>query len=163
MANITLELRRMICNKNEIVKKLETGDENALTIPIAYLLDNTSILEPTFRLISDSGTVGYWRKFNYLHCPNLGRWYYITDIIFMSGGVVEIHCKVDVLMSYSDLILDSTQVINRSEHMQTPLLIDEQLPFDNGTYTSIINIDCPHYFSNHVSYLLKIGGGYSGN
>lgn len=165
MANITLTLYKMVCSRDEVVKKLADGQNDTITIPLAYLLDSTSILEPVFKLANTgdigSDTVGYWRKFNYLHCPNLGRWYYINDIIYLSGGIVELHCTCDVLMTYSDIILNSTQVVDRSEKLQSPLLIDDQMPFNNGTYTEIYNLKTP-YYSNHTTYLLKLGGAYNG-
>ena len=166
MAEITLKLKQMRCDKREIEKDFS---DTVVTVNNVRLKQDTSILNPTFRLANlepvdnvNSNVVAYYRKFNYITCENLGRDYFITDIRFCSGGIVEIDCKVDVLSSYSRLILDSTQVITRAENLQSPLLVDDKLPFDNGTYTEIINIDCPHYFSNHLSYLLKLGGGYSG-
>lgn len=165
MANITLTLYKMVCSRDELVKKLADGQNDTITIPLAYLLDSTSILEPVFKLANTGGigsdTVGYWSKFNYLHCPNLGRWYYINDIVYLSGGIVELHCTCDVLMTYSDIILNSTQVVDRSEKLQSPLLIDDQMPFNNGTYTEIYNLKTP-YYSNHTTYLLKLGGAYNG-
>ena len=65
-------------------------------------------------------------------------------------------------MTFKSDILASTQRINRAEKMVTPCLIDQELPFNNGTFTEVYNINNNKYYSNHISFLLKIGGAYGG-
>lgn len=50
---------------------------------------------------------------NYLYCPELKRYYYITSVNITSGDMCEVLCDVDVLMSFKNDILNSTQNIVR--------------------------------------------------
>ena len=48
-------------------------------------------------------------KCNYFSLPKFDRYYYITDIIMKKGQCIEIHGKVDVLMSFKADIMSSSQ------------------------------------------------------
>ena len=82
-------------------------------------------------------TVGWWRKFNYCYCPNLERYYFITDIIFTRQGLVELNCSVDPLMSFKDDILNSKQLITRQENKQQRYIPDPSLPIHSQVKTEI--------------------------
>lgn len=157
MAVIELDLFKNLSDKIYVSKNIEKVD----TISNVVFKENTSLRQPTF-ILKRGATVGGEINYNYVYCKNVDRYYYITDKKFRSDGLLEIECQTDVLMSFKDKILASTQRINRAEKMVTPCLIDQQLPFNNGTYTEVYNIDNKKYYSNHISYLLKIGGAYSG-
>lgn len=71
------------------------------------------------------------RRANYMYIEDLGRYYFITSHEFDADGldVVRGHC--DVLESWKESILDSTQFIIRQQNEYNLLLIDSMLPREN--------------------------------
>ena len=74
------------------------------TVSNVILKDETNLMEPTF--ILKTNPVVY--NANYLFCEFTSRYYYIESIDAMSGGRIAIHCKIDVLYTYRNEILNST-------------------------------------------------------
>ena len=56
--------------------------------------------QPVFIVAVDKTT----SNLNYCYCPTFNRYYYINDIIYLSGGRAVLKCTVDVLMSWKDNI-----------------------------------------------------------
>lgn len=52
--------------------------------------------------------------YNYAYIPDFLRYYYITDVIYVSANIVEVHCKVDVLACHRADIIASTFYIDRA-------------------------------------------------
>lgn len=63
-------------------------------------------------------------KTNYLYVEEFGRYYYITNIISQNEKLWVIHCHVDVLMSYSELIKQQKAVVARQESTYNLMLDD---------------------------------------
>ena len=154
---ITLKLYKNHSDKTYVKKNIELVD----TISNVVFKESTSLRSPTF-ILKRGVTVGGEINFNYIYCENTKRYYYIVNKVFRADGLLELECHTDVLMTFKSDILASTQRINRAEKMVTPCLIDQQLPFNNGTFTEVYNINNNKYYSNHISFLLKIGGAYGG-
>ena len=66
----------------------------------ATLKQPCSVETPTFILNSNLVSSAD----NYLYCSDFGRYYYITDIVPMTGGQQSVTCSVDPLMSYAEQI-----------------------------------------------------------
>ena len=139
MADITLELYRCPSDERMVSKTLNDKFEfNHITFK-----NDTSIMNPVFIVgaIKDNtepmDTVGWWRKFNYCYCPNLERYYFITDITFTRQGLVELNCSVDPLMSFKEDILASTQLITRQENKIQKYIPDQSLPIHSQVKTQI--------------------------
>lgn len=139
MAEITLELYRCPSDERMVSKALNDKFEfNHITFK-----NDTSIIDPIFIVgaIKDNtepmDTVGWWRKFNYCHCPNLERYYFIRNIVFQKTGLVELQCDVDPLMSFKDDILNSTQLVTRQENKIQKYIPDQSLPIHSATKTEI--------------------------
>lgn len=139
MAEITLELYRCPSDERMVSKTLNDKFE----FKHITFKDDTSIINPVFRVgvIKDNteamDTVGWWRKFNYCYCPNLERYYFITDITYTRQGLVELSCSVDPLMSFKDDILASTQLITRQENKIQKYIPDQSLPIHSQVKTQI--------------------------
>ena len=67
--------------------------------------------------------------FNYIYVPAWSRYYFVTDITVTTGGRVEVRCKVDVLMSYRDDILNTSAHIIRSETKPQLTISDDRNVF----------------------------------
>lgn len=78
------------------------------------LRDSTSLLDPVF-LIAANAPGFHANHINYLYVEQFERYYYITNIISTAQGLWEIHCHVDVLMSYADQIREQTAIVARQE------------------------------------------------
>ena len=85
------------------------------------------ILNPTI-LVQYSDEVSDFTKFNYVQIAKLNRYYYIVNMSFV-GGLCEIQCKCDVLMSHKNSIYASKQyILRQQEKYKNPYLFDDLLP-----------------------------------
>ena len=139
MADITLELYRCPSDERMVSKTLNDKFE----FKHITFKNDTSIINPVFIVgaiknnIEPMDTVGWWRKFNYCYCPNLQRYYFITDITFTRQGFVNLTCSVDPLMSFKDDILNSSQLVTRQENKQQKYLPDQSLPIHSQVKNEI--------------------------
>lgn len=73
-------------------------------------------------------------KFNYVYIPSFGRYYHVTDIEADSGGMVYVHCSVDVRYTFRNDIRNCPCNVLRNEGIGKPtMIIDTQLPVLQNT------------------------------
>lgn len=72
------------------------------------IVGESSIINPTFLI---NGNMLY--EYNYLYCPDFGRYYFIDDIVVVRTGLFRVSCSVDVLMSYREGILGLQAIISK--------------------------------------------------
>jgi hypothetical protein len=101
-------------------------------------------------------------KFNYLKIHKFNRYYYIDNISTI-GGLIEIECRCDVLMSHAKDILASKQYILRQEtKYKNPFLFDNLLPI-----TSEHNYEAKPFgdpvFKKDCGYVLLATTGIGGD
>lgn len=140
---------------NEINKALTLKD----TITSAVIKGNLSYESPVFTLVYD-GTVAH--DINYMYVQELGRYYFITDIINLTGGRYEIRGKVDVLESFKSAVLRLSAVIDKSsETIKRNMFLDDgSFIFENKEFNSVINF--PNGFNDAGEYILITAGGGGG-
>ena len=103
---------------------------------IGTLKNNTSVRNPVIQLkVADYDNA---RQCNYCYIADFSRYYYIDDIRIVNA-IIEISMTVDVLESYKDDILNSTQLVARQENKKNYSIIDDRLPM-----CSDVSITC-HY------------------
>lgn len=95
------------------------------TIDTAHIKDDTSIISPS--IILSYKKISTLKKCNYLYIPSMGRYYYVNDIVLKQGGMYELKCHVDVLMTYKGDIRNITTLILRQERVNNPYIEDSQL------------------------------------
>lgn len=105
---------------NVVDKNLQQPPLN--TLP-GVLRDGSSLLDPVIELQATQPGF-HANQANYLHIPEFGRYYFITNIISTHNQLWEIHAHVDVLMSYKDLIRQQEAIIARQER-QYNLYLDD--------------------------------------
>lgn len=67
-------------------------------------------------------------EFNYCYIPDLQRYYYVVDSIFMTKTLRRVSLKVDVLMSFKDQIrLNKTGIVKRNEYDYDEYIDDERM------------------------------------
>ncbi len=124
------------------IKLFENKSDNAvlnkniteiITVDNVVLLDNTNIITPTFRLNLPVDVTG----FNYCWCDVFQRYYYIVTVDIQRGGIYQIDCTVDVLMSFQQDILNLSGVISRAGTNTNSLIADSaKIPQAN---TRVVN------------------------
>lgn len=86
-----------IYNNNSNTNVLNKNITLVNTLDFSLKIDN-SILQPILILKNySSGNYCYIEKFN--------RYYYITDIKLLTGGLYQLQLDIDVLMTYKDIIM----------------------------------------------------------
>lgn len=121
--------------------------------------DNCSVLNPVFILTYRNGVA----QCNYCKCESFGRFYYIDDVVMLTGGRCEIHCSVDVLESYQSQIENLTVNVSRQADSgkRNPKISDSAKPLQVNTATDTYVFNSSP-FTNHVafgSYILTVLGG----
>ena len=133
MADLKVRFYKCNSDKRKVGKKIEAkGDEFTI-----YTRGSMNELDPVF-IFNNYRTIGEWRDINYLYCPNLERYYYITSKEYDSNGFCTLSCHVDVLKTYANHILGSTQLVNRGEMTKTRnrYIVDNQMPIhSDNAYT----------------------------
>lgn len=95
------------------------------------LREGTSLIDPI--LIVEANAPGFQANgYNYVYVPDFDRYYYITNIVSTYYKMWEIHCHVDVLMSFKDDILEQTAIVSRQETTYNLML-------DDGTFMTYQN------------------------
>lgn len=81
---------------------------------IGTLRSGTSIIDPVI-LVQASSPGFHANNSNYIYVEEFKRYYYITNIISVNTGLWELHCHVDVLMSYKEQIRAQIAIVARQE------------------------------------------------
>lgn len=90
---------------------------------VGTLRAGSSIIDPV--IIVEANAPGFQaNESNYIYVEEFGRYYYITNIISVSYTLWELHCHVDVLMSYKEQIRAQTAIVARQESKYNLMLDD---------------------------------------
>lgn len=111
-------LHKTTSERNKIIKEFNSNDSLTLS---GYLRSECSVLQPVIVIEMAGNSI---TQYNYCYIPEFGRYYFINNIESVRTNVWRIHCNVDVLMSYSQQILNLNVIVS-----------DETAP-DNETYMS---------------------------
>lgn len=117
---------------------------------------NISHETPVIILQYDSTNIG---SINYMKIPELGRCYFINELIDLTGGRYEIHGKVDVLESFKSQILGLSCIIDKT---QSDVLSNMYL--NDGSFVSmekeyITSKNFPTGFTDDGQFILITAGG----
>ena len=89
--------------------------------------EDTELIRPV--LICDSDK--FSSDINYVYVGGaIKRYYYIEDVT-MSQGKVELHCAVDVLMSFKEQILETEVICARNTNYWNMYLNDDRMELEN--------------------------------
>lgn len=122
----------------------------------AVIKGDISYETPTF-ILQYTGNIS---TANYVRIPELNRYYFITDIVNLTGGRFEVSCKVDVLESFKTQIKRLSCVIDKQENDRL-----SNKYYDDGSFVvsskEFINT---HRFNNGFNedgefILITAGGG----
>ena len=104
------------------------------------ILESTSIENPTL-LIGGVSDIGDFAGINYAYLPRMGRYYFVNDISFETGGIVALHCTVDALKTFSnDIDAMGSTLITRQANKRDLFLVDNMLPLQSKKMVQSINL-----------------------
>ena len=130
---MTINTYRFLGDSRKIDKKLT----KVSTYNNAEIVGDMSIQAPTILLQLDSFTDVI--NFNYIQIPELRRYYYVVESTIKEDGYVQIKCRVDVLKSFKNDILESTQYIDRQQNKCTYQLPDDMYNIKSNRNLTIKN------------------------
>ena len=148
---MTMQLYFNKSTPNTIPKEI-TKIDNEITI---YLKENTSISNPTIKVGIDKMLEVL--ESNYCYISEFNRFYYITDKR-PNGNIIEIDLKCDALESAKSDILNSTQILSRSEKFKNRYIPDNMLPIhtDTDIDVKVKEIDCFSHDDEVGTYVFNI-------
>lgn len=106
---MNISLYNMTSPKNAINKNM-TAVGNAMQ---GTLRNECSRTNPIIRIEADIADLN---NANYMYILELGRFYFIEDIISIRNGICDIQARVDVLESFKGSILNDTVILKRQEN-----------------------------------------------
>ena len=121
----------------------------------ANLKNDVSVINPTLVL---NYTVNILDS-NYCFIPKFNRYYFIDEIVPITGDRCIVKCRVDVLESFKEdiksltVILDKTQSIYKSNKY----LDDGSFVVENKDFNTIYNF--PNGFNDEGTFILICAGG----
>ena len=132
---------------NKSITQLETYE--------GFLKASSSITNPVIQIegvfnIYNNGNV------NYMYLPDYRRFYYITDIIQIRANLVEIHGRVDVLMSFKDELKKCTGILRKGENNYNMYLDDGSLKVFQNKQLQMLKF--PSGFPSENFILVMAGG-----
>lgn len=137
---------KLILYKNTSDKrKVGKNLTEVATLDSIYWKEDTDILHPvfTFHKFKDEDGNAIWKNFNYCALEWSGmptRYYFVENFKVTKGGVIEIHCSVDVLETYKSYIRGLNCIVRRQERVNNKLLQDDRaiVPFTKELHSVAI-------------------------
>lgn len=97
--------------------------------PNAKAKTERSIIDPIITITSSTPPTS-----NYAYIERYGRYYYITNIRYISGDIWELDMHCDVLMSFKNAIKNCSGIVERQENDYNLNIRDNNLPVMNDTF-----------------------------
>lgn len=119
------------------------------------LRDEADIVDPEI-LIEFNGTLV---DCNYMHIPQLNRWYFITKIDSVRTNLWRVTGHCDVLKTYAQAILGTEAVIARQEHKWNLYLNDSMFKAYSNPRLQCANF--PNKFTGESYVLVMNGANYT--
>ena len=156
--SFTLKLLNLQKRPNS-TKQPTAAQLNAASSYDVTLIDNTSLMNPTFKL-SGANPIGN----NYAYVADWGRYYFIEDVSSYQNFWY-VSCKCDVMATFKSYILSGSHYVLRSASSYDEYLVDNVYPtkviesgeFATGSVDGTSATD-PFSFSNGHSYVWCVTG-----
>lgn len=96
---------------------------------------------------------------NYCYISEYGRYYYIDEIIYLTGNRAEIHLSCDVLESFKNDILNLPCIIDKQQNKSKAnmYLNDGSYVVQSNETNSIVSF--PNGFNDNGEFILICAGG----
>lgn len=158
---MTVTLKKSQSPNNTVIKTFAADTITAN----CFLLENTSVISPTIDILTDFAAAS---KYNYMDIPELGRKYFIRDIISLDGERVRVSAAVDVLSSYADDVLSAQVLTARSTKNINVFIPDGRLKNSTRGISQIKSFSGGEWLPNITTdtngiVVSTFGGGFIGN
>ena len=112
-----------------------TSEKNRLGKSKTLLTSITGSLRNQCNILTPSIVIEYLppSSFNYFYIPEFSRYYFVTNITYITNSIVEISGSVDVLDSYEQAIRTNYGVIQRQENVFNLDLYDKSFLTQQNT------------------------------
>lgn len=121
----------------------------------ANLKNDVSVINPTLVLNYTANIL----ESNYCFIPKFNRYYFIDEIIPITGDRCIVKCRVDVLESFKDDIKSLTVILDKSQsiYKSNKYLDDGSFIVENKDFNTIHNF--PNGFNDEGTFILICAGG----
>ena len=121
----------------------------------ANLKNDVSVINPTLVL---NYTANIFES-NYCYIPKFNRYYFIDEIVPISGDRCIVKCRVDVLESFKEDIKSLTVILDKSQsiYKSNKYLDDGSFVVENKDFNTIHNF--PNGFNEEGTFILICAGG----
>ena len=117
------------------------------------LKNDVSVVNPTLVLSYTDSILDS----NYCFIPKFNRYYFIDEIIPITGDRSIIKCRVDVLESFKDAIKSLTAIINKQETIADKFIDDGSWIVENKDFLQSYNFS--NGFNDNGEFILITAGG----
>ena len=121
----------------------------------ANLKNDVSVINPTFILYYTDNILGS----NYCFIPKFNRYYFIDEIVPITGDRCIVKCRVDVLESFKEDIKSLTVILDKAQsiYKSNKYLDDGSFIVENKDFNTIYNF--PNGFNDEGTFILICAGG----
>ena len=121
----------------------------------ANLKNDVSIINPTLVLNYTANILNS----NYCFIPKFNRYYFIDEIVPITGDRCIVKCRVDVLESFKDDIKSLTVILDKAQsiYKSNKYLDDGSFVVENKDFNTIYNF--PNGFNEEGTFILICAGG----
>ena len=141
------------CNNQEELNKISKNPAIVMTLT-GSLRDEANIVDPVI-LVEYDGTL---TNVNYMHIPELHRYYFITKIESVRTKLWRVTAHCDVLKTYAEAILGTEAVVARSENRFNLYLNDSMFKVYSNPRLQCANF--PNKFTGESYVLVMNGANY---
>ncbi len=121
----------------------------------ANLKNDVSVINPTFILYYTDNIL----QSNYCFIPKFNRYYFIDEIVPITGDRCIVKCRVDVLESFKEDIKSLTVILDKAQsiYKSNKYLDDGSFIVENKDFNTIYNF--PNGFNDEGTFILICAGG----
>ena len=121
----------------------------------ANLKNDVSVINPTFILYYTENIL----QSNYCFIPKFNRYYFIDEIVPITGDRCIVKCRVDVLESFKEDIKSLTVILDKAQsiYKSNKYLDDGSFVVENKDFNTIHNF--PNGFNEEGTFILICAGG----
>lgn len=136
-------------SENNVINKSLTG----VTSAVAVLKKPTSEITPSVIL----HTFENMNYCNYAYIQEFGRFYYIDDIVPLTGSEVQLNMRVDVLESFKSSILSLNAIVEKQQSSGNKYFNDGSFNVLSTEFLQSYNF--PSGFDDNGEFILITCGG----
>lgn len=117
-----------------------TSEKNRLGKTKTEIATITGSLRNQCNILTPSIVIEYLppSSFNYFYIPEFSRYYFVTNITYLTNSIVEISGSVDVLDSYEQQIRNNNAVVQRQETLVNFDLFDSEFKTQQNTQLQVL-------------------------